>query len=626
MRMGNGSDKSTQALVEETIAGSAEAFARLVDRYRDAASAVAYSYFGGFDDVQDAVQEAFVHAYCNLRQLREPAKFGPWLRKITANACAMALRKRERSEVSLDEVAEQQSRSDDARGIAAREIVQEALGKLSDATRLTVTLSYINGYSHAEVAEFLEVPLTTVRSRLRHAKHKLREEMIEMVEDVLHEDKPGEELARKILDAKRVYRALILDANDEALRYCDDALAAIHDLSISKTPDQFRELLVRTVESAVEWPGNKEQALQQLRTWPVEQIKLRQEADILVRKGEALLRMHNVEGANELFEQAIELVKSIDSRDPLTALTERISHHYHNYHYSGLARKYLSLVVEAARETGDVFKEAMNTWALANSYMDDAQPAEARPLYERAQALFDQAGLPARAVMSQAAVDLIDEVGESDWASIVHCMALCIATKKSGSSTEVTDQGGGWTSRPCDYPWQPMAIGGLGTILDASLPVGHSWQEGESWLTDGPLKVTHSILGYDEAVAISGAQYSGCLLIETLTVENKLPDSMSDEMKARLRSNTGSIRKWYAPGIGLVRLVARNDSGYEAVIELADSEIVERSTDYLPLAVGNSWTYIWVDAPQGYTAKERCRVAANDGDYWFLENYRYVLK
>jgi len=80
MRTGNGSDKSTQALVEDTIGGDPEAFARLVDRYRDAASAVAYSYLGGFDDVKDAVQEAFVLAYCNLRQLRQPAKFGPWPR------------------------------------------------------------------------------------------------------------------------------------------------------------------------------------------------------------------------------------------------------------------------------------------------------------------------------------------------------------------------------------------------------------------------------------------------------------------------------------------------------------------------------------------------------------------
>jgi|GEM_PF-3488657 len=67
MKTGNGSDKSTQALVEDALAGDTEAFAQLIARYRDAASAVAYSYLGGFDDVQDAVQDAFVHAYCNLR-------------------------------------------------------------------------------------------------------------------------------------------------------------------------------------------------------------------------------------------------------------------------------------------------------------------------------------------------------------------------------------------------------------------------------------------------------------------------------------------------------------------------------------------------------------------------------
>ena len=80
--MKKGSTESTKVLVERVIVGDRDAFAGLVDRYRDAACAVAYSYFGGFDDVQDAVQEAFVQAYCQLHQLREPAKFGPWLRRI----------------------------------------------------------------------------------------------------------------------------------------------------------------------------------------------------------------------------------------------------------------------------------------------------------------------------------------------------------------------------------------------------------------------------------------------------------------------------------------------------------------------------------------------------------------
>jgi|GEM_PF-3377661 len=81
----------------------------------------------------------------------------------------MILRKRERTNVSFGEITEQPAALDNTRGIAVRTVVREALARLSDKTRLTVTLSYINGYSHAEVAEFLEIPVGTVRSRLRHA-------------------------------------------------------------------------------------------------------------------------------------------------------------------------------------------------------------------------------------------------------------------------------------------------------------------------------------------------------------------------------------------------------------------------------------------------------------------------
>lgn len=626
MQMTNGEDRSTQALVEDTIAGNHEAFSLLVDRYRDAASAVAYSYLGGFDDVQDAVQEAFVHAYCNMRQLREPAQFGPWLRKITANVCAMSLRKRERSNVSLDVIGEQASTSNDARKIAARAVVREALSKLSEATRLTVTLSYINGYSHAEIADFLEMPITAVRSRLRHAKRKLREEMIEMVEEVLHEDKPGGDLARKILQAFTCWReAMTIHADQDALQCCDDALAALHDLSGSRSPDELKKLMVQAVESEG-FSGDKSRAMQKLTMRSMDELILGEEADIMLRKAEVLLRLGDVDGAKKLFEQAVELSNNINNNDDRLAIVERIGHNYHNAHECKLARQYLPQAIEAAKDAGDAFKEAINVWCLANTYMDDVQPAVAKPLYERACALFEKAGWPARAVMSRAAVNLIDEVGEDNWASVIHHMAFCIVLRRSGSSIEITDQGGGWVSRPSDYPWQPMAFSGMGKILDTSAPVGSSWQKGDSWLENGPLNVSDILHSYNETVIINEKKFEDCALIETLTTENKLPDAMSDEMKACLRSNTGSLRRWYAPGVGLIRLVARNDSGYKAVVELQDSEIVEPNSDYMPLAIGNSWTYSWVNAPEGYTAKERCRVAAVEGEHCFLENYRYVIK
>src|SRR5947207_1571290 len=88
-------------LVRQARAGEAAAFAELVDRYRDGICGVAYHYLGHGDDAQDAAQEAFVRAYLQLPQLRDPGRFAPWLRRITANVCADLLRQRDPMTVPL---------------------------------------------------------------------------------------------------------------------------------------------------------------------------------------------------------------------------------------------------------------------------------------------------------------------------------------------------------------------------------------------------------------------------------------------------------------------------------------------------------------------------------------------
>jgi RNA polymerase sigma-70 factor (ECF subfamily) len=186
--------------VKGTLAGDWTAFSELVGRYRDAACAVAYHYLGSFEEAQDAAQEAFVRAYVHLRELREPAKFGPWLRRITATVCVGLLRKQGDRPVSLETQAPRAAASpdEDLERAATRMVVREALSRLSRAARLTVTLYYINGYSHGEIAGFLDCPITTVRTRLHRAKKKLREEMMTMVSEVLHEGRPDESFTEEV--------------------------------------------------------------------------------------------------------------------------------------------------------------------------------------------------------------------------------------------------------------------------------------------------------------------------------------------------------------------------------------------------------------------------------------------
>lgn len=205
------------SLVRQALCGDRAAFGKLVSRYRDAVCGVAYHYLGSFDDAQDVAQEAFVHAYLHLRLLREPSRFGRWLRRITVNACKDALRRRSATtpttgsdeDLMLGQRAETAT-AEDGR-TATRIVVREALGRLTEPLRLTVTLCCIDGYSHAEVAEFLEIPVNTVRSRLRRAKAQLREEMMDMVETGLKHEAPPADFT------DQVTRRILLFDEDRAL-------------------------------------------------------------------------------------------------------------------------------------------------------------------------------------------------------------------------------------------------------------------------------------------------------------------------------------------------------------------------------------------------------------------------
>jgi RNA polymerase sigma-70 factor (ECF subfamily) len=89
-------------LVIQALQGDKEAFGKLVDRYQGAVYGLCFHLVGNFADAQDLAQEAFVRAYLDLHQLREPSKFASWLYRVTMNVCKMWLRKRKTDIASLD--------------------------------------------------------------------------------------------------------------------------------------------------------------------------------------------------------------------------------------------------------------------------------------------------------------------------------------------------------------------------------------------------------------------------------------------------------------------------------------------------------------------------------------------
>lgn len=185
-------DRSEEGPDEEIVAavlgGDLEAYGRLVARYQNLVYGLAYDHLGNFEEARDAAQETFLQAYLHLRQLREPARFAAWMRQLAANECRMALRRR-RPAAALEGLELPDPRRRECE-VEQRLAVRQAMERLPEANRQALTLFAFEERSVGEIAAFLEVPATTVKSRIRNARAQLRREWLEM----MHESLAGQPL------------------------------------------------------------------------------------------------------------------------------------------------------------------------------------------------------------------------------------------------------------------------------------------------------------------------------------------------------------------------------------------------------------------------------------------------
>ena len=177
------------ALVIRARTGDADAFGALVGEFQGVAVGYAFSLLGDFGLAEDAAQEAFFQAYKDLEKLREPKAFPGWFRRMVLGHCGRQARRRQPAMALIEEgLAVPCGRKHPAEIIQEHEVrehVQQAVQSLPDHERMVVSLFYIGGRSQAEIGTFLEIPVSTVKNRLYSARKRLRERMVEMVEQML---------------------------------------------------------------------------------------------------------------------------------------------------------------------------------------------------------------------------------------------------------------------------------------------------------------------------------------------------------------------------------------------------------------------------------------------------------
>lgn len=183
--------ESDAALVFRCLDGDTEAYAALVRRYQGAVYATAHYYMGRYGEADDVAQEAFWQAYKSLPHLRDPEKFGPWLKEVSTRTAANWLRRnlpRLRMETPLP--AKRTVRFEDMRrgpqGIAERgeiyDRVQMAIDALPERYRLIVVLRFMQEMSYDEIGRFTGESRDEIRGVLHRATVQLREMLEEQDE------------------------------------------------------------------------------------------------------------------------------------------------------------------------------------------------------------------------------------------------------------------------------------------------------------------------------------------------------------------------------------------------------------------------------------------------------------
>jgi RNA polymerase sigma-70 factor (ECF subfamily) len=168
-------------LIAECLEGRTEAFEELVHRYEGRLYNTVFRLLDNAEDAQDVVQDAFLRAFQSLSRFKGESEFFTWLYRIAVNR-AVSLRRKGRARVRRDAntALEPVDPSDESRPSHAVEkteeayVVQQALNRLTAQQRTVLVLKDVEEQKYEAIAEILDIPVGTVRSRLHRARMELR--------------------------------------------------------------------------------------------------------------------------------------------------------------------------------------------------------------------------------------------------------------------------------------------------------------------------------------------------------------------------------------------------------------------------------------------------------------------
>lgn len=174
-----------EQLVQIAVSENTDAFGEIVKRWERKIFALCYGMLNREDEARDAAQETFIAAYRNLANFRGEAKVSSWLHRIAVNQCLTKKRRQKtRSETFLDDEKNEEERffvapegdapTNNFETNEKAQIVRQAVNSLPADLRQIIVMKEFEEMTFQEISDTLEIPLSTVKSRLYTALKQLR--------------------------------------------------------------------------------------------------------------------------------------------------------------------------------------------------------------------------------------------------------------------------------------------------------------------------------------------------------------------------------------------------------------------------------------------------------------------
>jgi RNA polymerase sigma-70 factor (ECF subfamily) len=167
-------DEQDRALVKRCLEGQGDAAGGLVDRYQRRLFNVALRMLNDVQDAEDVTQTVFLNAFLKLRTYDPRYKFFSWIYRMTVNESLNTLKRRKRTVTLEDDPDIRAPGAAPDRAAEVQDRVGRALMSLKPDDRAVVVLRHFVSFSYQEIADVLEIPVRTVKSRLYTARERLR--------------------------------------------------------------------------------------------------------------------------------------------------------------------------------------------------------------------------------------------------------------------------------------------------------------------------------------------------------------------------------------------------------------------------------------------------------------------